>query len=342
MKGIIKVFLFCYLFLFSSFSIIAQSVSIGVVNPFLYQNSTETLLIKSNLVFELFSANNGDKFLLKNLNCSGNSFEDLQQNAFYTAAEESLRYIFMFKTYNLYGNVILQVYLFDINKSKELYKKNYPIEFNIKINESIAVVAEQIITDVLQVDFEIEEDIIKPKTDKTKKAEKKGNTEVEKERIENLLDKEKFKHELFVSNGFLKVNSQTLTLASVYTGYSFYASDFIYMDVGGCLGFGKKEAWFDFSDWQWNSFYAGGFAGFHFYLKGWFEPNIGGKVEILYNSNENVFLSIPFEIGLKIHLAKRHVLRISGVFPIMSLNLTDYQWDNQLTLGFLIGYGVKL
>ena len=77
-------------------------------------------------------------------------------------------------------------------------------------------------------------------------------------------------------------------------------------------------------------------------MKGWFEPNIGGKVEILYNSNENVFLSIPFEIGLKIHLAKRHVLRISGVFPIMSLNLTDYQWDNQLTLGFLIGYGVKL
>ena len=45
---------------------------------------------------------------------------------------------------------------------------------------------------------------------------------------------------------------------------------------------------------------------------------------------------------MKIHLAKKHVLRISGVFPIMSLNLTDYQWDNQLTLGVLIGYGIKL
>jgi hypothetical protein len=156
------------------------------------------------------------------------------------------------------------------------------------------------------------------------------------------LDKEKFKHELFVSNGFLKVNSQTLALLSIYTGYSFYASDFLYMDIGGCFGFGKQEPLFDFTEWKWNSFYGGGFAGVHFYLKGWFEPNIGAKVELLYQNTESLYLSIPFEIGMKIHMSKRHVLRISGVFPIMSLNLTNYQWDNQLTLGVLIGYGVKL
>ena len=333
----LKFFLIIYLF---SLSIVfSQPISIGIVNPFLYKNTTETLLIKSNLIFEIFSANDEGSFDLRNLTCKGSTFEDLQKNAFLSGIEEDLRYVFLFKTYNLYGNIILHTYLYDIGKNQLLYNKNYPIEFNLKINESIALVAEQIISDISLLEFE-KEQIIKKVPEKAEVKEAEEN--VEKERIENLLDKEKIRHEIFVSHGFFKVNSQTLTLASVYTGYSFYASDFIYLDAGGCFGIGKQDKWIDFSDWKWNSFYGGGFAGFHFYLKGWFEPNIGAKFEILYNNIGAVFLSIPFEVGMKIHLAKKHVLRISGVFPIMSLNLTDYQWDNQLTLGVLIGYGIKL
>jgi hypothetical protein len=50
-----KLFL-CFSFLFySSLLGFTQSISIGVINPFLYQTSTETLLIKSNLIFEIFS-----------------------------------------------------------------------------------------------------------------------------------------------------------------------------------------------------------------------------------------------------------------------------------------------
>lgn len=338
-----KLFLFFYFLLFSSF-MYAQSVSIGIVNPFLYQNSTETLLIKSNLVFEIFSADNEGRFYFKNITCKGATFDELQQNAFSSAGDEDIQYVFLFKTYKLYENIILQSYLFDIDKNQLLYSKNYPIEFNIKINESIAAVAEQIIDDILQLKFEVRE-AAKSKSEKkeSKKVDdENADVESEKVRIENLLDKETFKHELFVANGFLKVNSQTLTFTSLYTGYSFYASDFIYMDVGGCIGFGKRENWFDFTEWQWNSFYGGGFGGVHFYLKGWFEPNIGARLEILYNDTGSVCLSVPFDVGMKIHLSKRHLLRISGVFPIMSLNLTNYQWDNQLTLGVLIGYGVKL
>lgn len=339
-----KLFLFIFFLLYSSFFMFAQSVSIGVVNPFLYQNSTETLLIKSNLIFEIFGTDNEGRFNFKNIACKGATFEELQQNAFSSAEEEGLQYIFLFKTYKLYENIILQSYLFDVNKNQLLYSKNYPIEFNIKINESIATVAEQIIGDILQLKFEVRE---VPKNKSEKKEIKKNNIEnidgeSESIRIENLLDKENFKHELFVANGFLKVNSKTLTFTSLYTGYSFYASDFIYMDVGGCIGFGKREKWFDFTEWQWNSFYGGGFAGVHFYLKGWFEPNIGARLEILYNNTGSVCLSIPFDVGMKIHLSKRHLLRISGVFPIMSLDLTNYQWENELTLGVLIGYGVKL
>lgn len=339
-----KLFLIVYFLLYFSFSIYAQSVSIGIVNPFLYQNSTETLLIKSNLVFEIFGADNEGRFNFRNITCKGATFEELQQNAFSAAEEEELQYVFLFKTYKLYESIILQSYLFDVTKKQLIYSKNYPIEFNIKINESIAAVAEQIIDDILQLKFEVRE---LPKTKAEKKEIKKTNnenfdTESENVRIENLLDKESFKHELFVANGFLKVNSKTLTLTSLYTGYSFYASDFIYMDVGGCIGFGKREKWFDFADWQWNSFFGGGFAGVHFYLKGWFEPNIGARVEVLYNNPGTVSLSIPFEVGMKIHLSKRHLLRISGVFPIMSLDLTNYQWENELVLGVIVGYGVKL
>lgn len=330
---------FLIIYLFSLSVVFSQPVPLGIVNPFLYQNTTETLLIKSNLIFEILSANVEGNFDIKNLTCKGSTYEDLQRNAFLSAIEENVRYVFLFKTYNLYGNIILHAYLYDIDKNQLLYNKNYPIEFNLKINESIALVAEQIISDISKYNFEIEQ-VIKKVPEK--KAVKSVEENVEKERIENLLDKEKARHELFVSHGFFKVNSQTLTLASVYTGYSFYASDFIYLDAGGCFGFGKQDKWIDFTNWKWNSFYGGGFAGFHFYLKGWFEPNIGAKVEILYNNIGAVFLSIPFEVGMKIHLAKKHVLRLSGVFPIMSLNLTDYQWDNQLTLGVLIGYGIKL
>ncbi len=338
MRKTTKLFLCFSFLLFSSFLGFGQSI--GVINPFLFQTSTETLLIKSNLIFEIFSANEEGKFFLKNIMCQGATFEEVKINAFSAAYEEDFQYVFLFKVYNLYGNIMLQSYLFDVDKNQQLYSKNYPIDFNIKINESIALVAKQIIEDISLLKFENTERVREKK--ELKKDNKEDEIETEKERIENLLDKEKLKHELFVLNGFLKVNSQTLSLLSIYTGYSFYASDFIYMDVGGCIGFGKKEAWFDFSNWQWNSFYAGGFGGVHFYLKGWFEPNIGAKVEFLYQNTDSVYLSIPFEIGMKIHMSKRHVLRISGVFPIMSLNLTDYQWDNQLTLGVLIGYGVKL
>jgi hypothetical protein len=335
-----KLFL-CFSFLFySSLLGFTQSISIGVINPFLYQTSTETLLIKSNLIFEIFSANEDGNFVLKNIMCQGSTFDELKINAFSIANEEDFQYVFLFKAYNLYGNIMLQSYLFDIDKNQQLYSKNYPIDFDIKINESISLVAKQIIEDISLLKFENTEKIKVKK--EIKKENKDNDVENEKERIENLLDKEKFKHELFVSNGFLKVNSQTLALLSIYTGYSFYASDFLYMDIGGCFGFGKQEPLFDFTEWKWNSFYGGGFAGVHFYLKGWFEPNIGAKVELLYQNTESLYLSIPFEIGMKIHMSKRHVLRISGVFPIMSLNLTNYQWDNQLTLGVLIGYGVKL
>ncbi|MCH5149046.1 MAG: hypothetical protein J1G30_00105 [Spirochaetales bacterium] len=339
-----NLFLFFYFLLFSSFFMYAQSISIGIVNPFLYQNSTETLLIKSNLIFEIFSVDNEGKFSFKNITCKGATFDEWQQNAFSSAEDEDLQYVFLFKTYKLYENIILQSYLFDVEKNQLLYNKNYPIEFNIKINESIAFVAEQIISDIMQLHFDVKE-VVKNKSEKkemTKTDAENTDEQAEKIRIENLLDKERFKHELFVANGFLKMNSGTLTFTSLYTGYSFYASDFIYIDVGGCIGFGKQEKWFDFTEWKWNSFYGGGFAGIHFYLKGWFEPNIGAKVEILYNNTESVCLSVPFDVGMKIHLSKRHLLRISGVFPIMSLNLTNYQWDNKLTLGVLIGYGVKL
>lgn len=339
-----NLFLFFYFLLFSSFFMYAQPVSIGIVSPFLYQNSTETLLIKSNLIFEIFSADNEGKFYFKNIACKGATFDELRQSAFSSAKEEGLQYVFLFKTYKLYENIILQSYLFDIEKNQSVYNKNYPIEFNIKINESIASVAEQIIGDIMQLNFEVKE-VTKSKSEKkeiNKTDDENSDVEAEKIRIENLLDKETFKHELFVDNGFLKVNSMTLTFTSLYTGYSFYASDFIYIDVGGCIGFGKQEKWFDFTDWKWNSFYGGGFAGVHFYLKGWFEPNIGAKVEIVYNNTGSVCLSVPFDVGMKIHLSKRHLLRISGIFPIMSLNLTNYQWDNKLTLGVLIGYGVKL
>ena len=112
-----KLFL-CFSFLFySSLLGFTQSISIGVINPFLYQTSTETLLIKSNLIFEIFSANEDGNFILKNIMCQGSTFDELKINAFSIASEEDFQYVFLFKAYNLYGNIMLQSYLFDIDKN---------------------------------------------------------------------------------------------------------------------------------------------------------------------------------------------------------------------------------
>lgn len=338
-KWFIIVLFFVFQLSYSQSEVIAEKgvATIGLATPFTYQINTETLIVKNNLIFELYSVNQTEHIYFKMIDIEKNDLENYENDSIDFAVRENCDYLFLFETYSAGSNIFVQARLLDLLNSDIVFIKTYKLYLDVKVNENITFISEDIVHNILKLD-------LKNNFNTMNKTMKRKDTKEEKE-IENRVlftFKDSLKHEIFFMNGFLKTNPQIFTVLSLYTGYSYYPNEFFFLDVGIMGGTGKFDNGFHFSEIGFHDMFIGGFTGLHFYIKGIIEPNIGARIELIYFSNHSLVLTIPFDIGVKIFISRKHVLRINTCFPINTFNLFNSKWDKKMVLGFMVGYGFKM
>lgn len=334
-----KYYILIILFLLLNFISFSDSLNIGVAEPYAFNKSNGTVFIKNNLIFELFTLFKNDNYKLFPIYEETLNISDFYSKNIEYSIENNFDYLLFIETYSAKDYIFLTINFFNPYTKEKILMKIYNIKFDIQINKNLEDISEQIFTSIENLNLQKNPKKNILQTNNESKEEKKTNDFFDDFAV--LLNNYP-KNEVFVMNGFLKNNSEIYSNLSIYTGYSRYISNAFFLDVGFFGGLGIKTDSYINSSFSLDDKYAGVFAGLHFYVKGLIEPNFGARVELSYNTLNNLSLSIPIDFGFKIFTSKHNIIRINTSFPLNTYDILNNIWNKKITLGFMVGYGFKI
>lgn len=331
----------CLLFIFfhiqKIFSENEEKIIISLSDPFVYNQTNATLIIKNNFIFELYAYGEMENINFTIIDSDYENIEEYYIKNKQKAVSEEFDYILLSETYSSLNSIFIHIRLVNPYTDDVIFKKNYFLKLNIRINEKLTEIVSDLMTELTKINLKKNKSV-KKINQKNEKQEK--DKEIESNVIFTFQNYPK--HELFIMNGFFKNTTNFFSILSFYGGYSYYPSDGFFLDFGFDGGIGVISDCFPITAQEFNDFFAGTFVGCHFFLKGEVEPNFGMRVELNYLSDKTLFFSIPIDVGLKIFINRKHVFRINTSFPFNSYDILKNEWSKKFTLGFMLGYGFKI
>lgn len=338
----VKRTIFFLIFLYLSFHIVAQDEDlpvVGIVPPLIINESTGTVFFNEQFLFEMMSVVESDKYSLEIISVP--SYTD-EVEYFEESKVEILRsgydYLLYAKTYSLEDVIFFSVKLLNPYSNETFFSRIYSSEIDYTMTEHLSDICSQVALDMEQ------QNIIKVATSKKNKLNDQEREE--KEREETFTYDKELKNEFFVMTGLFKNNPQTLSFISIYVGMSFNLLENILFEFAFFSGAGQRSDVFQpDNSYGLDEFYFGGYFGIYVFSEGIMEPNFGLRLDLLATPYRNILLSIPLDVGFKLYVTKKNVIRVRASFAISPYNVFDIysgEWKKLHNFGILIGYGRKM
>lgn len=332
-----KHILFLLLFIFINLSLFNEErIKIGIVPPFKKNNTPFTAFYNSQFIFEFLTVYNYENYEIvlinpEEYNSENNYYEKSLEEVFKKEAD----YLFFSVVYEVQPYLVFKVMLIDPYNEDLVFNKTFVNQGSSFFNESLV--------------FNIKDTIDMIKVVNLRKNYKKSmifNKKKGKEAQNKffLQNKEQFKHEFLIQNGFLKVQPNMMTFFSWYFGYNFTPFKFFKIESTFFLGTGDLEKKFNFDNKDYfKHFFFGTYGAFYFFLSVFFiEPFIGLKLEFSYIVNNFVYFYLPIDLGIKIFISEKDCIRIDTNFQFLNLNINYGIWENSFIVGLLLGYARKI
>lgn len=309
-------------------------VYIGISSPFMKTNNATAKFFNKQFIFEFLSNETEVKFNFVILNdYDTTDIDEFYQMIKKEALEKQIDYILFSETYTINNSVILKCSLINPYEDSVLFIKNFRSKNDYTINDFITTASIemfQILNNYPLTIIKQKKIIIKDtKEDDDLALEIKANT----------------KHEIMVSNGFLKTTPRVMSFVHSFYGYYYSPVNFFSLGGGFLWGFGVSDdkLTFNYNVDSPNIFFIGTSTGINFHISGYIvEPFVGLKIELCYTIDKYLDLYIPIETGIKIHIRKMNFLSIYNSFQFTAFNLFNYKWENVYIIGINIGYVKKI
>lgn len=336
-----RTFFFLF-FLYISFILYSQDEDlpvVGILPPYLLNESTGTVFFSEHFLFEMMAVVDSPKYTLEIISVP---FADNEVEYFEAGKVEILRsrydYLLYAKTYSVDDVIFFSVKLLNPYTNQVFFTRLYTSEIDFTITEKLNDICNQVALDME------EQEIVRVTS--VKKKQPYENQQEKKEVPETFTYDKALKNEFFAMVGLFKNNPQTLSYLSVYLGMSFNIVENILFEFAFFSGGGQRSDVFQPEEGhRFDDFYFGGYFGIYIYSEGILEPNFGIRVDLLATPYRNILLSIPLDIGLKLYVTKKNVIRLRATFAISPYNVFDIysgEWKKLHNFGILIGYGRKM
>jgi len=310
-----------------------ESISIGLIPPFMKNDNAVTVFFNKHFVFEILFNYNISKYTIDSMNIDSYDEEDdyidscksaaIKQNfdyLLYSSVSTNDEYLyFKVELLNPYNNTVI---------FSKLYKnKNFDT-----INEILSDISIDVIKQIGNA--KLVNIAIKKKID-AETAKKKEKPIFNEYFIRS-------KHEIFIMQGFFKNHPGVMSFIEIMSGYGFSPNNFVSIEGGIYLGYGKFDIEFRIQDIDLKNIYLGTFGGFDFFISGLIEPCFGLKLDITYIVNNNLYLSLPIDFGLKINLFNKYCIKFNASFQFIAYDFNKLSWENNYIIGIFIGYAQKI
>jgi hypothetical protein len=288
-----------------------------------------SIFYHSQFIFELLSNNTNEKYLFEALNVDN---KESESEYIRICIEESQKnkfdYLLYSDVYTIHNIIYFKVVLKNPYNDEIVIDLLYSEKNDFYVNEYLTENAKEIIQKINDLNLQ------KVKNKKVKFKEDQVTQEIEV--------KEPSKHEVFIMNGFFKNNPTIMSLFSWYLGYDYSPIRNFNIESAFFWGSGYTENSMEFKSEFFSEFFFGTYASIHLFLPGIIEPSLGIRIETGYLINENAYLSLPIDMGIKIYMTKKNVLKINSSFQYTYFNINNRVWENNFIIGIIIGYAWKI
>jgi len=329
MKYIYLILIFLLFFSYNSFSQ-QNNIKLGISPPFMRNRNVNTLFFHKQFIFEFMSNFEEKQYSLEILNVEYNEMESVYlKKCKDVSYENDVEYLLYSVVYSIANKLYFKVVLLNPYNDVIIFSQLFQFDIENNINEFISDATGKLIAILKEIKLE--------KIQIKKTFVKKTDNEEVKLDIKNT-----YKHEVFVLNGFFKNHPLVMSFMSWFVGYNF--SPFNIFNVEGAVfwGGGYFDTDFKFDKIHFNDFFVGTYASFNFFLVGVVEPTLGLRFEISYIVNRDVYFTLPIDMGLKIKVSKKDLIRINSSFQFNYFNIMTQLWEKSFTVGFMVGYARKI
>lgn len=306
-------------------------INFGISYPFIQTQSSETIFLNKQFPFELIFNNENElnQYNLIRLDEEVTEFKYLNFLKEF-CINENFDYLILAYVYTNDNYIFFNIKLINPYSDIIILSKLFINKIDYTINEFLTDTVKKILIDINTLNLQSSEKF-KIKTKEKELTFGKSNT--------------KFKHEVFFLNGFFKNHSYSLSFLDLIIGYNFIPFDFFCVEGGLFFGIGNINNDFDITSKNLNCQYLGTFGSFYFFLPAIVEPRIGIRLEFSYIIKNYVYFSLPIDIGLKIYINEKNIIRIDSSFQFTSLQFKSIQkigWERDFIIGVMIGYARKI
>lgn len=307
-------------------------VKIGISQTYVKTENTYTMFIARNLIFDLVGRNSEDQYFefAVQLEDIEKPHSDYEKSIFDESLHNGYDYAFVSTAYSSNEFLFLRIGVINPLTREVVYQSLYTVQTGINIYSEMDRISQEIIQGILLLNLQ-----------KVQRRFAPQNV-INNETLTSFDEEMRTKHELFFQNGFLKVNSEVLSFTSIYTGYGFNPYDFMSLEVGLGLGGGYGTPAYDPENFRFDSFFVSIFHGLHVFIPGDYQPSIGLKAEFVYVAGDRFYFSLPIDLGIKIFVSGRNIIKINSSIQFTVLDLQDAVWINRITLGIMVGYARKI
>lgn len=330
-----KIFILFFSVLYSYIFCI-EDIKIGISPPYKKNTTSFTVFYNKQFIFEFLANYENEDYKIEIINpIDFNSENEYYEKAIEMVFEKEVDYLLFSVVYEIDTYFIFKVILIDPYNENIIFNKMFKEEKVSFFNEKLLLNINELI--------KILKDISLQKVYK-KNIFNKKNIKKKEEDLFSFENKDLSKHEIFVQNGFLKIQPKIMSFFNYYIGYNFTPFKFFKIEGTFFLGSGDLISNFEFkSNNYFSNFFFGTYGAFYFFLSGFFiEPFAGCKIELSYIVNDFVYFYLPIDFGIRIFVSKKDCIRIDSNFQFSAFNINKLIWENFFIIGFLIGYARKI
>lgn len=329
------VLLFYYIFFTILLAFSKDVFTFGITEPFLFLNNAETVFLSKQFPFELIFSNEKEnlKFIIIREEDS-NIFSDYIKTGKKACLQEGYNFYIASNILLKKGVICFDIKLIDPYSNKILFSSFFTKDKDTIINEFLSDVVKKTLSKI--ANLKLENYFLKNK--KIENEEKEFFSLYKNERGE------RYRHEIFLLNGFFKNHSLSFSFFDLNIGYNFFVVDYFCIESGFFGGIGNFGRNINFYGVNFSNQYIGSFFSFYLFYPFFVEPRAGLRFEVMYLFKNSFAFSFPIDFGIKFYVDKRNIIKLSTSFQFISLVFGSKEaiWKKDFLLGVMIGYAIKI
>lgn len=310
-----------------------EIINYGISYPFIQNETSEIIFLNKQFPFEIIfnNENEQNQYNLIRLDEEVNETKYLDLLKEYTI-NENYDYLILSNIYSNDNYIFFNIKLINPYSDIIIFSKLFINKIDYTINEFLTETVKKVLAEIDNLNLG------KPEKFKIKEKDDEKKFDFVKTNI-------KFKHEIFILNGFFKNHSYSLSFLDLMVGYNFIPFDYFSIESGLFAGIGNSNKDFNINEININSGYLGIFGSFYFFIPAIVEPRVGIRFEFTYIIKNYFYFSFPIDFGLKIYINEKNIIRIDSSFQFTSLQFKSVEeigWQRDYIIGIMIGYAKKI